>query len=92
MLGRFDGLEVGYQVTERILLGSVVGKPAYSANDGVDRSRTFYGASVNYGPVLDGLELGLYFIEQTIEDINDRRAAGFEFRYFGERQSVWSGA
>jgi hypothetical protein len=89
VLGRFDGLELGYQVTERIVIGSVVGKPAYSANDGIDRSRTFYGASVNYGPVLDGLELGLYFIQQDIEDINDRRAAGFEFRYFGERQSTW---
>ena len=89
VLGRFDGLELGYQVTERIVLGSVVGKPAYSANDGVDRSRTFYGASVNYGPLLDGLELGVYFIQQDIEDINDRKATGFEFRYFGERQSVW---
>ena len=89
VLGRFDGLELGYQATERVLLGTVVGKPAYSANDGVDRSRTFYGANVTYGPMLDGLELGLYFIQQTIEDINDRRAAGFEFRYFGERQSVW---
>ena len=89
VLGRFDGLELGYQVTEQIVLGSVVGKPAYSANDGIDRSRTFYGASVNYGPILDGLELGLYFIQQDIEDINDRRAAGFEFRYFGERQSTW---
>jgi tetratricopeptide (TPR) repeat protein len=89
VLGRFDGLELGYQLTERVVLGSVVGKPAYSANDGVDSARTFYGASVNYGPVLDGLELGLYFIQQDIEDINDRKATGFEFRYFGERQSVW---
>ena len=89
VLGRFDGLEVGYQLTERILLGSVIGKPAYSANDGIDSSRTFYGASVSYGPVLDGLELGMYFIQQDIENINDRRAAGVEFRYFGERQSVW---
>ncbi len=89
VLGRFDGLDLGYQVTERVLLGSVIGRPAYSSNDGIDRSRTFYGAGVSYGPVLDGLELGLYFIQQDIEDINDRRAAGLEFRYFGERQSVW---
>ena len=89
VLGRFDGLNLGYQLTERVLINTVIGKPAYSANDGVDSARTFYGASVNYGPVLDGLELGAFFVHQTIEGIDDRQAIGGEFRYFGANQSVW---
>lgn len=89
VLGRFDGLNVGYQASERILLNAVVGKPAYSSTDGVDSARTFYGASVNYGPILDNLELGVFFIQQDIEDIDDRQAVGAEFRYFGTNQSVW---
>lgn len=89
VLGRFDGLNVGYQATERILLDAVIGKPAYSTNDGVDSARTFYGASINYGPVIGGLELGGYVIRQMIEDIDDRQAVGLEFRYFGEKQSIW---
>jgi tetratricopeptide (TPR) repeat protein len=89
VLGRFDGLNFGYQASERILLNAVVGKPAYSATDGVDSARTFYGASVNYGPILGDLELGMFFIQQDIEGLDDRQAVGTEFRYFGTNQSVW---
>lgn len=89
VLGRFDGLNLGYQAGERVLLSAVIGKPAYSASDGIDSSRTFRGASVNYGPVFDNLELGLYVIQQDIEGMDDRQAVGAELRYFGESQSVW---
>lgn len=89
VLGRFDGLNLGYQASERILLNAVVGKPAYSASDGIDSARTFYGTSINYGPLFDGLELGLFFVQQDIDGIEDRQAVGAEFRYFGTNQSVW---
>jgi tetratricopeptide (TPR) repeat protein len=89
VLGRFDGLNLSYQAGERILVNAVFGKPAYSATDGVDSSRTFYGASVNYGPILGDLEVGAFFIQQDIEGIEDRQAVGAEFRYFGTNQSVW---
>ncbi len=89
VLGRFDGLNLGYQISERLLLNAVVGKPAYSANDGVDSERTFYGASIEFGPLWDGLELGAFMINQTIDGIQDRQAIGGEFRYFGSDKSLW---
>lgn len=89
VLGRFDGLNLSYSATERILVEAVFGKPAYSATDGVDSERSFYGASVNYGPILGELELGAFFVQQDIEGVDDRQAVGAEFRYFGENQSVW---
>ena len=89
VLGRFDGLNLSYAATERILVEAVFGKPAYSATDGVDSERSFYGASVNYGPILGELELGAFFVQQDIEGVDDRQAVGAEFRYFGENQSVW---
>lgn len=89
VLGRFDGLNLGYQVNERVLFNTVIGKPAYSSSDGIDSSRTFYGASVNYGPILDDLELGLFYIAQDVEGIQDRQAVGGEFRYFGTNQNFW---
>ena len=89
ILGRFDGLNLGYQATERLILSAVVGKPVYSTNEGINSERTFYGAGVFYGPILGGLEFGSYFIQQTIEGIDDRQAIGAEFRYFGESASVW---
>jgi len=89
VLGRFDGLNVGYQASERLLLNAVVGKPAYSASNSVDPSRSFFGTSLNFGPILENLDLGLFYIDQEIEGIQDRQAAGAEFRYFGSNQSLW---
>ena len=89
VLGRFDGLNLGYQVNESIFANAVIGKPSNSATDGVDSSRTFYGASINYGPIFDSLEVGTYFVQQDIEGMTDRQAVGAEFRYFGANQSIW---
>ena len=89
VLGRFDGLYVGYDVSDRILVNAVAGKPAYSASDSIDSERTFYGTSINYGPIFENLELGLYFIQQDIEGTTDRQAVGGEFRYFGDNKSFW---
>jgi tetratricopeptide (TPR) repeat protein len=89
VLGRFDGINLGYRLNEKILINTVIGKPAYSASDGVDSSRSFYGASVNYGPILENLDLGLFYIQQDIENVTDRQAIGGEFRYFGAKQSFW---
>jgi tetratricopeptide (TPR) repeat protein len=89
VLGRFDGLNLGYQLGERVLLNTVIGKPAYSSSDGIDSSRSFYGVSANYGPVLENLELGAFYIAQDVEGVQDRQAVGAEFRYFGTNQSLW---
>lgn len=89
ILGRFDGVNIGYQASERILVNAVAGIPVNSASDGIDSERTFQGLSVNYGPLLDNLELGAYFITQSIEGIEDRTAVGTEFRYFGENHNLW---
>jgi hypothetical protein len=89
VLGRFDGLNLGYQVSERVLFNTVFGRPAYSSSDGIDSSRSFYGASVNYGPILENLDLGMFYIAQDVEGIQDRQAVGAEFRYFGTSQNLW---
>ena len=89
VLGRFDGLNLGYQLNERIQLNTVIGKPAYSSSDGIDSSRSFYGVSANYGPILENLDLGAFYIAQDVEGVQDRQAAGAEFRYFGANQSLW---
>ena len=89
VLGRFDGINLGYDLGERFALNAVAGKPAYSSSDGINSARTFLGASINYGPFLEDLELGLYAIQQDIEGLDDRQAIGAEFRYFGSNRSFW---
>lgn len=89
VLGRFDGINLGYRATERILLNAVAGQPVNSATDGFDSERTFYGASINYGPIFEALEIGAFIMQQEIGGVEDRQAIGTEFRYFGESQSLW---
>lgn len=89
VLGRFDGLNLGYQLDDRVQLNTVIGKPAYSSSDGIDSSRTFYGVSAHYGPILENLDLGAFYIAQDVEGVQDRQAVGAEFRYFGTNQSLW---
>lgn len=89
VLGRFDGLNLDYRLTERVLLNAVIGEPVNSATDGLDSERSFYGVSANYGPIIENLELGVFAIQQKIGGIEDRQAVGTEFRYFGDNQSLW---
>jgi tetratricopeptide (TPR) repeat protein len=89
VLGRFDGLNLGFELNEQILFNAVYGMPAYSSSNSIDTARTFYGTSVNYRPPLAGLELGMFYIQQDIEGVDDRQAVGGEFRFFGDNQSLW---
>jgi tetratricopeptide (TPR) repeat protein len=89
VLGRFDGLNVTYGLGEQIRLAGVYGKPVNSVSDGADSERDFYGISAHYGPVLGGVEVGTFFIQQNISGLRDREAIGAEFRYFGEDKSLW---
>jgi tetratricopeptide (TPR) repeat protein len=89
VLGRFDGLNLGYQASDRVLVNAVMGMPVNSSSAGINSERKFYGASVTYGPILEDLELGMFYVQQDIEGIDDRQAIGAEFRYFGANQSLW---
>ena len=89
VMGRFDGLNLSYAFNERLQFDTVAGKPVYSTTEGVDDARSFYGVSSTFGLFHKNLDFGLFFLQQDIEGLTDRQAAGAEVRYFGERQSLW---
>jgi SPOR domain len=90
VLGRFDGLNLAYGLTERLQLEAVAGKPVYSTANAVDDERSFFGLSTNFGPIGENLDLRLYFLQQNIEGLTDRQTLGGELRYFGASRSLWS--
>jgi len=89
VLGRFDGLNLTYGLTQRLELEAVAGKPVFSTADSMDQERTFYGLSTKFGPIGDNLDLRVFVLQQDIEGLTDRQSVGGEARYFGETASVW---
>jgi len=83
VFGRFDGGLVGFQANDRLKLSAVAGSPVQSSRDlEINTDRIFYGGSVDFALVPDRLDTSLYYIDQSYGDLIDRKAAGFEFRYF----------
>jgi tetratricopeptide (TPR) repeat protein len=89
VLGRFDGLNLTYGLTQRLELEAVVGRPVFSTADSVDDSRTFYGLSGKYGPIGENLDVRVFALQQDIEGLTDRQSVGGEVRYFGDTTSIW---
>jgi len=88
--GRFDGAVLSYQVKPTIRINGVVGYPVESTRDtSVNTGRYFYNASVDFGPYKKSLNFDVYYLNQTIDDISDREAAGAEMRYFKNGLSVF---
>ena len=89
VLGRFDGLNLSYALTDRLRFDAVAGSPVFSTAGNDQQSRQFYGVSSNFSPFSETLEFGLFYIQQSIDDLTDRQAVGAEVRYFGENKSLW---
>jgi len=89
VLGRFDGVLVSAQVTPHIRVNAVGGFPVLRTRDEVQEQRRFIGASIDLGSFFERLDTTIYYIDQTDGDLVDRRAVGFEFRYFDDMRSLF---
>ena len=89
VLGRFDGINLTYSLSERARFEAVAGEPVYSTSQSDTQSRQFYGLSSNFTPFGQNLEMGVFYLQQQIDSLTDRQAIGTELRYFGETKSLW---
>ena len=86
--GRFDGALLGYNVLPKWRLNFVAGVPV---DDEIapDSDRHFYGLSTDLGPFGRSWTGNLYFIEDRVDGVTDRRAVGAEMRYFSPKASLF---
>ena len=87
VLGRFDGAWLRYGLTPQYKINFVTG--SLDEFD-VEYKRHFYGVNLDIGPVYENWSGNVFFINQTVDDITDRRAVGGELRYFDSKRSMYS--
>jgi hypothetical protein len=90
VLGRFDGLLLGYQVNDWLAVNGVAGYPVFSTRDSLKTGRYLYGLSTDLGTFANAWDFEAFFIEQQNDGILDRRAIGGEARYFDPVRSLLS--
>jgi tetratricopeptide (TPR) repeat protein len=72
--GRFDGALLGYNLLPKA----------------PESDKHFYGLSTDLGPFGRSWTGNLYFIQDNVDGITDRRAIGAELRYFSPKGSFFS--
>lgn len=91
VLGRFDGVDAGYDITSAITLNAKYGYPVQSSRQtNINTDRRFYGASIDFETFSKALDITTYFIEQKNKGLLDRRAVGGEIRYYKDGKSLFS--
>ena len=88
ILGRFDGIQAGWQFREDMQVHVMAGYPVYSAGDSADTDIYFYGTSLDLLDVSDLVDMSFFYNQQTAYGIDDRQAIGGELRYFSNRVSL----
>jgi tetratricopeptide (TPR) repeat protein len=86
--GRFDGALLDYNLLPKWRLNFVAGVPVDEIAP--DSDRYFYGVSTDLGPFGQSWTGNLYYIEDQVDGITDRRAIGAEMRYFSPKGSFFS--
>lgn len=77
VMGRFDGVQVGYRFAPRWRVNAVAGAPTDTL---LDTKRRFWGVSLDADEIVKGFGGSLYWIQQTLDGQSDRRGAGAELR------------
>jgi len=86
VLGRFDGVTMGYNVLPKWRLNLVGGIPVEF--NPIDSDKRFFGSSLDFGLFANHWNGSFYFIQQTVDNIADRQAIGTEWRYFDPKGSA----
>lgn len=84
ILGRFDGLLLGYGLVPRTRLNVVAGAPVEQGFT-IDSTRRFFGASAELGPFDQHWTGNVYALQQNVDSISDRQVVGTELRYFSQQ-------
>ena len=91
IFGRFDGIVLSSMPYSKITFNLTAGYPVSSSRvTSLDPERKFYGLSVDVKDSLPGLDFSVFFFNQNINNLTDRRAIGGQLSYFKNKTSFYS--
>lgn len=90
ILNRFDGLALGYSLTPDVRLKAAAGLPVESFHDtSPNTHKHLYGLSGDISNLFENWDLSMFFVDQRVDSLIDRRAVGGELRYFDPNKSLY---
>jgi len=90
VLGRFDGLHFAYSWAPDRRVHFFGGYPVESTRYGLETSREFYGAAVDFDRVIGRWGFGASLNTGTIDGLSDRQSFGLEARYADDKRTLTS--
>jgi len=91
IFGRFDGAVFGYAINETNKINLTIGAPVSSSKVlKLDPERSFIGLNYEWDEMIADVDLSVFFLNQTIGGLTDRRAIGGEVKYVNSGTSVYS--
>ena len=85
---RFDGALVGYGFAPNFKFNVAAGLPVEFPS--IESDRTFWEVSLEAENLAGRWSGNVFYIDQVVDGITDRRATGGEIRYFDERRSLYT--
>jgi len=85
---RFDGALLGYRFAPKFKLNVAVGLPVEFPT--IDSERKFWEINLDAENLAGRWSGNVFFIDQWVDGITDRRATGAEIRYFDELRSLYT--
>lgn len=89
-LGRFDGVDLTYRLSDRIGFGMTGGFLLDASFDAPGTDRPFFGLRGEYLSDSGRLALRPFFVQQYADDQLDRQAIGLQSQYYTERFMLFS--
>ena len=91
VLGRFDGVALGYRIAPEWKLNAVTGFPVViSSSNQFQTDKSFFGMSVDAGTFKKYWNASAFLIKQSAYDIDDRTAIGAELRYLNPKATIFA--
>ena len=90
IFGRFDGLWGDFELTKGWVLSAAAGKPVEFTRNTIKADKTFYGMNLALGTFAEHWDGNLYYVNQDVDSMVDRRAVGGDIRYNDKTYSVYN--